>query len=40
MEPIEDQSELPPNAKGKTDHNPKQTTLFNLAVGKGGKRNE
>jgi len=40
MEPVEDQSELPPNARGKTDHNPKQATLFDLAGGKGGKRND
>jgi hypothetical protein len=39
MEPIEDQSELPPNARGKNGHHPKQGTLFNLAVGKGGKKN-
>jgi len=39
MEP-EDRSELPPNARGKTDHNPKQATLFDLAGGKGGKRND
>ena len=40
MEPVEDQSELSPNARGKTDHNPKQATLFDLAGGKGGKRND
>ncbi len=40
MEPAEDQSELPPNARGKTDHNPKHATLFDLAGGKGGKRND
>ena len=40
MESVEDQSELPPNARGKTDHNPKQATLFDLAGGKGGKRND
>ena len=40
MEPVEDQSELPPNARGKTDHNPNQATLFDLAGGKGGKRND
>lgn len=40
MEPAEDQSELPPNARGKTDHNPKQATLFDLAGGKVGKRND
>jgi len=39
MEPVEDQSELP-SARGKTDHNPKQATLFDLAGGKGGKRND
>jgi len=40
MEPVEDQSELSPNARGKTDHNPKQATLFDLAGGKGGKKND
>ncbi len=40
MEPVEDQSELPPNARGKTDHNPKQTTLFDLAGGKSDKKND
>jgi len=39
MEPVEDQSELP-IGRGKTDHNPKQATLFDLAGGKGGKRND
>ena len=39
MEPVEDQPELP-IARGKTDHNPKQATLFDLAGGKGGKRND
>jgi hypothetical protein len=39
MEPIEDQSELPPNARGKNGHHPKQGTLFNLAGAKGGKKN-
>ncbi|MGA2318228.1 MAG: site-specific DNA-methyltransferase [Thermodesulfobacteriota bacterium] len=39
MEPVEDQSELP-SARGKPDHNPKQATLFDLAGGKGGKRND
>jgi len=40
MEPVEDQSELSPNARGKTDHNPKQAALFDLAGGKGGKKND
>jgi adenine-specific DNA-methyltransferase len=40
MESVEDQGELPPNARGKTNHNPKQATLFDLAGGKGGKRND
>ena len=39
MEPIEDQSELPPNARGKNGPDPKQGTLA-LPGGKGGKRND
>jgi adenine-specific DNA-methyltransferase len=39
MEPIEDQSELPPNARGKNGPDPKQGTLFALAGAKGGKKN-
>jgi len=39
MEQVEYQSELP-SATGKTDHNPKQATLFDLTGGKGGKRND
>jgi len=39
IEPVEDQSEFP-SARGKTDYNPKQATLFDLARGKGGKRND
>ena len=37
MEP-EGWSELPPDTRAKTDHNPKQATLFDLNGGKGGKR--
>jgi len=40
MEPVEDQGELPPNARGKTDHNPKQANLFDLSGGKGRKKND
>ena len=40
MEPIEDQSELPPNARGKTDGNSKQADLFDLGGAKGGKKND
>ena len=40
VKPAEDQSESPPNARGKNGHNPKQATLFDLAGGKGGKRND
>jgi hypothetical protein len=39
MEPIEDQSELPPNARGKNGPDPKQGTLFALPGAKGGKKN-
>jgi len=39
MEPIEDQSELPPNARGKNGPDPKQGTLFALPRAKGGKKN-
>ena len=40
MVPVEDQGELPSNARGKTNHNPKQATLFDLAGGKGRKKND
>ena len=40
VEPAEDQAESPPNARVKNGHNPKQATLFDLAGGKGGKRND
>ena len=39
MEPLEDQSELPPNARGKNGPDPKQGTLFALPGAKGGKKN-
>ena len=40
VEPAEDEIESPPNTRVQNGANLKQGTLFNLAVGKGGKRNE
>jgi len=40
IEPSEDQIESPPIARGQNRVNLKQGTLFSLAVGKGGKKNE
>lgn len=40
MDEVENNKESPSNARGKNGHNPKQATLFDLAGGKGGKRND
>ena len=40
MDELENNKEAPPNARGKNGNSPKQATLFDLAGGKGRKRND